>query len=285
MSDYLNNLVERTLKVAPVVQPRLASLFESGSNAGVEISRGHFETETNRNDSSSDAAFRAPAAAPQPVQLSQLRPPIRETNEINLFDRKKSAADPERGNQENSPAVIVHQPEPLPAARGLTTPVRPVSTEPDVARNDYPARAQTTEPAAVSESGQSSSIENDHEENWPRLQPRIRQLVDEQLTRHQPAHADGHDRTRGEQVGPVAVATSRVNTERADVAAIKATPHIIREPVVTTEPAPTINVTIGRIDVRAIVSQSSPAPRFAQPQQPRTSSLDEYLRKRNEGRR
>jgi hypothetical protein len=285
MSDYLNNLVERTLKVAPVVQPRLASLFESSSNAGVEISRGHLETETHRNDSTSDAAFRAPAAAPQPVQLSQLRPQVRETNEVNLIDRKKTAADQDRGNQENSPAVIAHQPTPLPAARGLTTPVRPALPEPEVARNDYLAREQTTAPAVASESGRSSSIEKDHDENWPRLQPRIRQLVDEQLTHLQPTHADGGDRMRPEQMGPVAVATSRINIERADVAALKPTPHIIREPVVTTEPVPTINVTIGRIDVRAIVSQSSPAPRFAQPQQPRTSSLDEYLRKRNEGRR
>jgi hypothetical protein len=50
MSDYLNNLVARTLSLAPVVQPRLSSLFEPVSAFGADAGRASFESETTRAD-------------------------------------------------------------------------------------------------------------------------------------------------------------------------------------------------------------------------------------------
>src|SRR5690242_10727749 len=46
MSDYLNSLVTRTLGLAPVVQPRPASLFEPVAPAGV-VSEPAFEVSEN----------------------------------------------------------------------------------------------------------------------------------------------------------------------------------------------------------------------------------------------
>jgi len=287
MNDYLNNLVERTLKVAPVVQPRLASMFESGPTAAGRISRAPLERETQGDDPSGEPQFRAPAGVPANVPASQLRPRIKEDIEVNLFDRKRAGADQDPGNQENSPATGTHQLSALPAVTGLIAPVdgRPASQASEVVKNNERTHEQTTAPFAASESGRSLIIEGDREENWPRLRSRIRELVDEQLTHLQPARPDGNERTKPEQTGPVAVSTSRLSTERPDVAAIKPRPHIIREPVATTEPAATINVTIGRIDVRAIVPQPFQASHVPRPQQTTTSSLDDYLRKRSEGRR
>jgi hypothetical protein len=287
MSDYLNNLVARTLNVAPVVQPRLASFFESGSTAAGVISRGPIEVETYGNDPSGEPKFRAPAAEPANVQPSQLPLRVKENIEVNLNDLTKAGADLDPGNPENSPAVVTHQLSPLPEVRGLRAPVagRLTSQEPEALRNQQVTREQTTAPAAAKESGRSLIIERDREESRPPLQPGIRQLVDEALTRLQPARRDGNERTKPEQSGPVAVPTSRTSTERPDVVAIKPTPHIIREPVAATEPAPTINVTIGRVDVRAIISSPAETPRVGRAPRATATSLDEYLKQRSEGRR
>ena len=49
-------------------------------------------------------------------------------------------------------------------------------------------------------------------------------------------------------------------------------------------PAPTIQVSIGRVEVRA-VTPPTPAPRVVEKKAPLLLSLDQYLRERNEGRR
>jgi hypothetical protein len=49
-------------------------------------------------------------------------------------------------------------------------------------------------------------------------------------------------------------------------------------------PAPTIQVSIGRVEVRA-VTPPTPAPRVVEKKAPLLLSLDQYLRDRNEGRR
>src|SRR5260370_32811872 len=113
MSDYLNNLVERTLKVAPVVQPRLASMFESGPTAAGVISRGPLEMKTQSDDPSGEPQFRAPAGVPASVPASQLRSQIKEDIEVNLFNRKSAGADQDPGNCEDSPAIGPHQLSPL----------------------------------------------------------------------------------------------------------------------------------------------------------------------------
>ena len=49
-------------------------------------------------------------------------------------------------------------------------------------------------------------------------------------------------------------------------------------------PAPTIQVSIGRVEVRA-VTPPAPTPRIVEKKAPPLLSLDQYLRQRNEGRR
>jgi len=304
MSDYLNNLVERTLKVAPVVEPRLASLFESGSEAAGVKSPRRFEaeTETHGNESSGELKRGASDSVPANVQTSQLPPRISETNEANLLDSKKRGVSQESERPPNSPSLVVHQYSPLPASVVLPAPVagHPVSQEPEGSGNHPPARERTGPfGATANESGQSLKIERDRGESRPPPQPEIRQRVDGQLSRLQRPGADADERNGPEPSGPVAASTSRIMTERPDVAAIKPTPQTVRERVATTEPAqrmarqflaattprPTIKVTIGRVDVRAIVSQPSQTPRVARAQPSTAMSLDEYLKQRSEGHR
>ena len=300
MSEYLNNLVERTLKVAPVVEPRLASLFESGAKAAGVKSAIHFEaeTETHDNEPSGELKPRASDAAPANVQTSQMQPPISEANETKQLDSKKRGVEPESERPPNSPSLVVHDYSPLPASLVLTAPVagHPVSPEPEGAGNHPPAREQTGPSAATANhSSQSLIIERDRVESRAPLQPGIRQPVHEELS-HQQLPRPGSD---AEPSGPVTVSTSRTMNVRSNLAAITPAPQTVRERVATSEPAsrmarqflaattprPTIKVVIGRVDVRAIVSQPSQTPRVARAQPSTAMSLDEYLKQRSEGHR
>ena len=285
MSDYLHNLVARTLNAAPVVQPRLASLFESGSTVVGTMGRASFETETPRDDPSGGPTLRAPTAISASVPAPQLQPRVKDKIEADAFDHKKAGADRDPGNHEVSPAVVVRHLSPLPATARLSAPVAGQELSPHLSalriHEDAPPKAAA--PQAASEP-ERLATERDREENWPQLQPGIRQLVDQQLTRLQSATPVDGGRSGREQSSPVTVATLRIPTQRQDHTTIKPTPHIVREPVATTEPAPTINVTIGRVEVRAIFPQPT-APRVSQRQPPTAMSLDEYLKRRNEGRR
>jgi hypothetical protein len=65
------------------------------------------------------------------------------------------------------------------------------------------------------------------------------------------------------------------------------TDQFAAEPPVGTpapQPAPTVHVTIGRIEVRAITPPAPPAPSAAPPKPSRRLSLDDYLKQRAEGR-
>jgi hypothetical protein len=57
------------------------------------------------------------------------------------------------------------------------------------------------------------------------------------------------------------------------------------EPTAAPKPTPTIKVTIGRIEVRAIMPPAPPAPRTKPARTGPTLSLEDYLKQRNEGRR
>jgi hypothetical protein len=286
MSDYITNLVARTLNFAPVVQPRLASLFESGSRAGA-MGRALSEDQTHGNEPTLEPKSRAPATVFSNPQASPVRPQVREQMEVNLLDREKSDGEQDSGKQKDSGAVVVHRLSALPRTvepGHESIAVRSALPEPEIVRSHRLVRDQIEAPETAASESDQSSITREREENWPLLQPRIRQLVDDRLTRLQLPGPDAAERAKPAQSGPVAIAKSSKSAAPSEVAAMRPNPHFIREPVAT-ETEPTINVTIGRIDVRAIISQPSSVSRPARIPQPTTSSLDEYLKKRSEGRR
>ena len=76
-----------------------------------------------------------------------------------------------------------------------------------------------------------------------------------------------------------------------DVTRPHVTPHIeltnkvSAEPEAKPEGTPTIQVTIGRVEVRAITPPATPAPRTRPARPGPALSLDDYLRERNRGER
>ena len=86
--------------------------------------------------------------------------------------------------------------------------------------------------------------------------------------------------------------TARESKAAEPTTLTKITERIFAEPAVEFKPAPqvaktaapAVQVTIGRVEVRAVLP-SAPAPRIVERKAPARLTLEEYLRARNEGRR
>jgi len=126
MSDYLGNLVTRTISQATVVRPQLPSLFEPSIASGQVRSELEFEQEAFSE--SSLATQRTEAAAPNPPS--------------NPTPRQSSLGEPE-------PPPIMHRARiPASSPPPILTPEQPVSDKPQpkVAKQDSETQASTLAP-------------------------------------------------------------------------------------------------------------------------------------------
>jgi hypothetical protein len=310
MSSYLKNLVARHLGRSNPVQPRLASIYEPlpnttavphaqheatralDSESPVELHRTVERPERLRSvptsievhppaDSSSDEApmtvWRGEQRAPSP-HLPTTKPRL-------MADESRTpiSAEPGLPKLKTSPPTQTHPQATAPQLRaGAVAPQTPVlkdNVSPDLVRQ------------YSSEPGQTVLLSNDRSESRPQSVA--------QTTQQETIVASPVDSTkRGIAVetrvaGPVdstrrgvAVETSvagPVESQRVThsssplprVASSSWLPHPI-----AALPEPTINVTIGRVEVRAMLPPPTPRKQASAPQ---LMGLDEYLRKRARG--
>ena len=234
MSDYLHNLVARTLGQAPLVQPRLASRFET-AQAGGEPDLALLDVEH------------------RPAHPPVLHPPDTDSKEPDTPHRLAvpPGAEPTRAatDLDIAPATTSAPPpsnSAIELARGQPAPLVPVAAQ-EVTLVVQPVAPPIlpSAPALMA-----SEAQDNPREHWPAVE-RIRPSAG--------------------WVEPLA----------APSAAAPAPTR--RQPAVDPPPAPTIRVTIGRVEVRAVLPPPAPA-RTPAPATPKLS-LDEYLRSRNGGRR
>ena len=146
MSDYLNSLVSRTLRLGPVVQPRLASFFEPVSAGPVnepvtEVSETRLSRET----------------VPQPVQVTAADLPVR-NRETNIESRPAN----ESG--------LHSMPAPLLPAPAMPAPVLSLNTAEgmrEVVRDD-------SSPRAAGSDSITSASETHSDPTPSRLKPEVR---------------------------------------------------------------------------------------------------------------
>lgn len=270
MSDYLNNLVTRTLGLAPGVRPRLASLFEPSSSVAADFS----VNAQTRPEKIHEAETRI-----QPVSALSLRLGNSHSTEpeSTQFDRVNATG-----------AVETPQSE-----------ARELSQERFTRRNELSMFATQTPTSAAY---RANRLEGTVNEAYPLLdltskiaQPVLRvksSMLSESSTRSPQEPAGGLLGT--EPLSPAyrdLLETMAVRARAAQVLVAsmqsKDVSSFPTQNASTAFPAPEvepkISITIGRVDVRAV---------FPQPQAERTRrvhpapmSLDEYLKRRNEGRR
>lgn len=269
MSDFLTRLAARAVGAAPVIQPRLPSLFESGGQPQRRV-----EVDVQRETPAIDQNNRTVTAETQAGTISQPPPlmmPFGETRpisktEIDQRSRQavittppliKPTADP------GQPFTVSS--EPTPSAQP-TIEVRDKAASPHIVER---LRDATTEPTV---------IDREQASEWPLIKPKVRQLISDRLSGSstpQPGVERPEQKTGEASPGaiPIAAPIQPPPTRHVEI--------LIREPGVISEAPAPINVTIGRVDVRAVFAPAAQSPRVINDKRSQTSSLDEYLKKRS----
>ena len=266
MSDYLGHLIARSVSPAIAVCPRLPSLFEPAPATREAKSRPEFEQESFMEQA--PVTQHSEKLAPLTVSTSTPRQSaLREPEQtVSQFSRRKRILE---GSQESeparSPAPIIHQ-------STLQERSRIFSGKEDV--------KPTAEPGTP-------------------VQPRILSRAASTLRRDKPSdsmrrRSEGIKSPRRDVIAfaqlsaaskPVVVPEPREHktVKRSGVDAIVPTIRSL-PPIAPLSPAattpPTINVTIGRVEVRAV---PPPAQQRAKPKPASVLSLEDYLRQRAKG--
>jgi hypothetical protein len=261
MSGFLQRLALRDSGALPVLKPRVPGLFEPA--AGLHAPAG--EDHGDRHDSA-DAV-----PAPRGRGMTPVDPMAEYRQPQPAHAAQSGAAGPVRAVPVTTPAVADRLPEPAPAAARGAPPLSPqaaralaLQARPDTSQAAItPAMSQPVSQlaarAALSPAGE-------------------RPQVDQQSDGWRREHHDDAGGPASERLASQAPALTGIPTPSV-AAAIRAARAA--EPRPAREAAPVVQVTIGRVEVRA--SQGAAAPvRQANRQQP--TSLDDYLRNR-EGRR
>ena len=243
MSDYLNNIVARSLSVAHVVQPRVPHLFEQ-----------------------------TVAATPAETEGASTGESVRET----MLD----SDDPQQASYSQTPSAHVNPPIAISLIEQFQAePVAPIALPPTPVLPEPPMPL----------------LEATRSHEGPANEPLVAKSVSGQRPATQP-------RTVNQNAGRVAhsVVPSRVGPTQAQPSATirkgepafdktngsispgvpAALPQLIR----AEQQQPSIRISIGRVDVRAIMP-AGPA-KAAMPARPKPAlSLESYLKEREEGKR
>ena len=305
MSDFLSRLVGRSLGPSQAIQPRVPSLYEpyakgsgplwarrafqgqdasSSSQSKDNVARGGSEDDNGRETGSRpmEESRHAPRSALVPAGSLAPAPPVLPS----VAEVRASAL--ESGSR---PVVLTGRLQPREVATvGKNAPNNPApafsSTNP--ARSIPSNAIRTSSP--VRPATRNSAASNSEDAGSPAVESRGAQLssksliaepakantaTDSLIPSHMPAAIMEETAKPGMLTVPVATRPQR--PEDPDVMSAAAVPYNL------TAAEPSIRVSIGRVEVRAVFPTAPP--RRAQPARPKPSlSLDDYLKQRNRGR-
>ena len=266
MSDFLTNLVQRHVpapKAPGNVRPRPRARFEPDSTAAPGTPAGRMSSEVDVQPPTSarlepERMDMAPATAsegtgarpPRTLTRSQTRPPGSDTGTFpSLFGQPAALIPPERPSRYQSPADSGTLPAVMSNANASQTQVSPSATTQLERDKDLPGRQEARPPVEALKAAEESS---------PAAQPNF---GPDQAAPVVPAAS------AAVRPAPVEPARSGHDTKGARTQD-------------TTTSAGVVHVTIGRIEVKAQISQPGPPRR----QEPKPASpimsLDDYLQRR-----
>lgn len=246
MSDFLGRLAARAIGGDTALAPRLPSLFEPLQRAPLMAVTDEGEAPARAREAS-PAPPAVPNAVPPPRPMAQagesIEPPVARATPAErapLLVPERIAADASRA--------------PMPSPPRAALPVHAMTAEP-LRATSVPARATVTpSPASPRE---------------PRMTP----------TRHEATRAPAPSGALLPPPTPVFATTGGVPAPvlsgRAD--AMRSTRNAPADNANRASSEPVVHVSIGRLEVRAAAAAAAP-PRWRE--EPRPSSLDDYLRQR-----
>lgn len=278
MNEYLNNVVARTLGKADVVQPRVPSLFEFTAAAAGPVIEISAQREAPGSDvrSTNDLPAGLEGKRYQPQAITNHRIEVDEVSPHRQIE--SSPANRAEVSTRILPPARLEPFTELPT-RGEIKPItidraKPISKDEQASEPSLPPAKEINEPTTIPQRG----------ETWSELQPKIRSLFDERLSKLGEVRPAAIARQMSEH--PILPAAKAPEPDAADVIRpiFKPAEPVTREPPVARHLPETISVTIGRVDVRAVFTPPQTT-RMPRPAESKTSSLDEYLKRRSEGRR
>lgn len=305
MNDYLDTLLACTLRPQETIQPRRRGRYEPlnysrGLAMAPPLDLTGLETadpaKVEVSQAGPSSPERAPPAQSPPAETLSLSPIVVSTTPGRPVQTEPAPVEPlnpSRTTQPVGPAqaaaistvdVGLVQAGPTPITVRPTPPTRPAPPSVQWARESTTAAMNPSEPEPVNLAvGRRRTVVGQQaarEQSVPSEQAVVNPVVNPVASpaahaEHQPAAIAGNEPlTPAIQPRPVSPAPPRIKP---------ALPHAFGEPS-NPRPAeaPTIQVTIGRIEVRATPPVAPvPKPRPASPK----LSLDDYLCQRNEGKR
>jgi hypothetical protein len=297
MSDYLDNLIAKSLGLAEVVAPRPASLFEpSRSEAGLSVHQ-YYSLEQDGSPQRTPAdAGRSPdhMADHVPDHVMDVAAPT-QSEDLSSEDAPPQlrAAQPAQPSQHTVQPIVqsvdrgASRPEPLLISN------QPVAA--DAGRRADRAPSATPPPQQLADQRPSDQqmvlVESHHAApvNAPLLivshstipaEPQVPGAPEAEP--FAPAQAPGAPVTPSSPSGAKLVAPASLR--RADQERVSASSDRAAIPKPATDAtAPTIKITIGRVDVRAVTPDKE-SPRPAPPARNHALTLEEYLKRRSGGK-
>ena len=295
MGDYLSNLVARSFDLGEVVQPRPVSLFEPTLIPGMQTYEEPDSLETGEEPFLESPRDTTPIEAHSPAGHHSLLPRTNDSEENTTQERR----DPPDPTSNNSESRLSTRELPTTQSVPISTPkFNPVTNQPDDGPDTQPSKI-----LLVTSNPSSDPIIRkvpSERESYPVLEPMFPPPI-------KPANEEPHTETvvntpefvtvppkieLEERSGPEPVDSgSETSLNQPSTMLIAVQPQItaLEEspkqrqfvPVKPLEAAPTIHVTIGRLEVRA-TSPPSPPQKEKRSRAP-VMSLDEYLSQRANG--
>lgn len=273
VSRYLNNLVARQMNRASLVQPRLPSLFEPPapgsallhewrgaryplavdtveSETGLDV-RLEIRDSIETSSGSPSSRFHSPSdEAASTVWRGRQQIASSSWPSADLAPDEKGQASPQAAEGQTATPAITHRPPANITPRSSTAPEEVAAPQQQNVRQPSPQHGAATE--------------QQDKANEQTTSPRLKQST---------IDSTPVDSTKDSLVVQPRVVLLDTNRKEAKDSPLPALPPI-------SEPPPVINVTIGRIEVRANTTPPTTPPK---PPAKSLMSLDEYLRRRTKG--
>lgn len=254
MSDYFGSLISRSLGLKEAIQPRLSSLFEPPLCSGGLMHHSLFTAvkKTPGRPWSDSVSFETPPPPPIENSLESHAQSTDPKYPHDFLQHEQTFMEPVKTP---SPQPEMVNPSPLKTDR---------SSSPDNLdkRFSIPTKGQDETDATLGSTGQ--------QENPPAFDPR------------------GFQSIRNPKLIPMQITRSgkpaQVIEDPHEISLIEPAAPMSPIPVATQGTTPTIKITIGRVDVRAVMPPS-PAPRPTPARSGPSLSLEDYLKQREGGRR
>jgi hypothetical protein len=291
MIDFLNRLAARALGVAPVATPMIPTIY-SASPGWIEADRGADRAGEARGvlagptipgggfDRRADSSAWYPEDTIDP-SLPMPEPARHPQDTIDPSLPMPEGRPGRRPGRDLTPAPGNSGPEPTP----VPVPRPGLADLPGWDDGAAPARGVDDGAARIARLARSPGIGGEDRPIVPGLRP-----APGDEPRVMPIGAGAAGRVEA-GIAPPAPVRARGEPTPSALPVIgdhgpRITPRARRGPAARPGPeAPSIRVTIGRIEVRAEFVTPAPAPAPARPLRPSSLSLDDYLRQRREGQR